>query len=319
MTANNMRNPSGDRHPADSPRPVPAYLVPAPDSHDGTGSPGFWAVIMDHRKTVVATTLLGAIIAAVIAFMLTPIYRAEVLLSPVTESNGRGDLHGLTTQLDSIVTLTGIGMEGDTQKDEAVATLKSRAFTTQFIRDEKLLPVLFDKYWDSGNGRWKQYSGKTPPTYWEGFEFFDEKVRHVTESRKTGLVTLAIEWKDRELAARWANALVQRVNRHLRARAIEEAEKSLAYLNEELGKTSIVELQKAIYRLIEDQVSRIMLANVREEYSFKVIDPAVAPDADDFVRPRRGLIVGLGLGWGLLLGMGLAFLARAVRARKASA
>jgi uncharacterized protein involved in exopolysaccharide biosynthesis len=44
-----------------------------------------------------------------------------------------------------------------------------------------------------------------------------------------------------------------------------------------------------------------MLANVREEYAFRVVDPASVPDADKYVWPRRALILALGL---VVSGMG---------------
>jgi uncharacterized protein involved in exopolysaccharide biosynthesis len=34
-----------------------------------------------------------------------------------------------------------------------------------------------------------------------------------------------------------------------------------------------------------------MLANVTHEYVFKIVDKAVAPDADDPVRPRKLLLI----------------------------
>jgi capsular polysaccharide biosynthesis protein len=230
------------------------------------------------------------------------------LLSPVSDSGSRNELSGLTGQLESIASLAGIAKEGDDNKQEAIATLKSRAFTLQFIKDENLLPTLFPDDWDSRGGNWDTKPGKTPPTSWDAYELFDEEVRQVTESRKTGLVTVAVEWQDPDLAALWANLLVSRINTHMRRRVIEEAEKSVEYLNKELNKTSIVEIQKAIYALIEEQVRRIMMANVREEYSFKVIDPAVAPDVDEYRKPKRGMIIGLSLVGGLTAGMVLALI-----------
>ena len=54
--------------------------------------------------------------------------------------------------------------------------------------------------------------------------------------------------------SRWANLLVKRINRHLRELAIQDAKKSMEYLNTELTKTHIVELQQAIANLLEARV-----------------------------------------------------------------
>ena len=89
----------------------------------------------------------------------------------------------------------------------------------------------------------------------------------------------------------------------MRDKAIEEARKSLTYLQKELTKTNIVELQGSIYRLMENQVHRIMLASVREEFGFKVIDPARIPDIDKYVRPNEVLYILVGLAGGLGFGL----------------
>jgi hypothetical protein len=52
------------------------------------------------------------------------------------------------------------------------------------------------------------------------------------------MVTLAIEWTQPEVAAEWANALVQRLNRRLRERALREAETNVAYLQAEMARTN---------------------------------------------------------------------------------
>jgi uncharacterized protein involved in exopolysaccharide biosynthesis len=48
-----------------------------------------------------------------------------------------------------------------------------------------------------------------------------------------------------------------------------------------------------------------MMANVRDEYVFKVIDPAMAPEHRS--KPKRKLIVMLGFVLGLMLGIFIAF------------
>lgn len=300
--------------------PMLAYVVPAQvDGQYVKETVHLWRVIASNKFMILLTMVVCALIALVYAFTKTPVYRADVLLSPVSES-GNSDIQTMPAQLQSLVSLTGVLPERrDNLKNEAIATLKSRAFITRFISDENLLPVLFEEHWDSAEGSWKTEPGHSPPSDWHGYEFFEDRVFHVSQDRATGLVTVTIEWKDRNLAALWANKLVERINSHMRQRTIEEAEKSTAYLNQELGKTTIVELQKAIYALIEEQVGRIMMANVREEYVFKVIDPAVTPDPDDFYSPKRELIIGLGIVWGIMLGVFLAFVREMLRNAKSSA
>ena len=69
---------------------------------------------------------------------------------------------------------------------------------------------------------------------------------------------------------------------------IAEAEKSIGYLTDALEKTAIADMQQIFYQLIEKQQQTKMLANVRDEYVFKVIDPAVVPEKKS--GPKRALI-----------------------------
>ena len=64
-------------------------------------------------------------------------------------------------------------------------------------------------------------------------------------------------------------------------------------------------MQNLLYGLIEEQTKSVMWANVREEYAFEVIDPAIIPEERD--SPRRTLIVLLATFFGIVLGLAYAF------------
>ena len=138
---------------------------------------------------------------------------------------------------------------------------------------------------------------------WQAYRFFEKKVRQVAVRGDDGLIVLSITWSDPETAARWANELIQQANEKIRAEAILEAKKSIAYLEEQLAATSALELQQGIYRLIENNLNKIMLANVRDEFAFKVLDAAAAPDRNDFDSPNRIMIIGAGGLLGLFLAL----------------
>ncbi|MDH3378581.1 MAG: LPS O-antigen length regulator, partial [Gammaproteobacteria bacterium] len=86
---------------------------------------------------------------------------------------------------------------------------------------------------------------------------------------------------------------------------IEEAEKSIGYLEKQLVSTSAVEIQQAIYRLIEGQTKKKMVASTREEYAFTTIDPAVPPEK--MAWPKRLLFILVGMALGLAFALIVAF------------
>jgi uncharacterized protein involved in exopolysaccharide biosynthesis len=245
---------------------------------------------------VVACTGLG--VAA--ALLMTPVYRAEILVMPADGDDSGGTLSSLAAQFGSLASLVGDNLSGGGDREEALALLGSRALATQFISDSGLLPVFFADKWDSAAQRWV-VEGDDAPTMADAYKLFNESIRGISVNSQTGLITLSIEWTDPDLAAAWANELIARVNASMRDRTIEEAERSIEFLNKEIDKTSVVDLRAAIFSLVESQVKRIMLANARDQYAFKIIDPAVPAEKDQFVRPRRMLIAASAFVAGVLL------------------
>jgi uncharacterized protein involved in exopolysaccharide biosynthesis len=255
------------------------------------------AVVWRRRLLFVAIVAVVTLTGVAWALLMTPIYRGTVVVMPAPEDSAAGALVGLSGQFGGLAALAGVNMGGGT-KDEALATLRSREFTERFLQEENLLPKLFDKKWDESRGAWRE--GVKPPTLGDGFKLFSEQVRTVSEDRRTGIVTLNVDWKDRELAALWANQQIERLNRQMRERAIDESTKVIGYLDQQLATANQVELQEAIGRLKESQIKRIMLASVRDEYALRVIDKARPSDPDKRVKPYRSLMV---LAAGMLGGM----------------
>ena len=283
---------SDERSAAESTH-MSGYFVQLPpgSANRDIGFADVWRKIAPFRWVILSTVAIAMLLSVVVTIFMPPVYRSEVLLSPVATDNMPSTWSSLNARLGGLTSLAGINLDGANSKDEAIAILRSRSFAEDFISSENLLPVLFSGRWDEVNNRWNVDGPDDIPTISDAYRKFDRRIRTVVESRKTGLVTLGIEWTDREVAARWANSYVERLNQFLRTKDIAEAERSIEFLNLELKKNSVLELHQGIYRLIEHQIETVMLANVREEYAFKILDPAVTADENANVRPRRGLII----------------------------
>jgi uncharacterized protein involved in exopolysaccharide biosynthesis len=257
--------------------------------------------LVRQRVLVVGTVLLVAALATAIAFLLTPVYRAEVVMLPVTDEET--GLKSIVGQFGGLASLAGVSLPSGGQQEEVIAILESRAFTAAFISDRQLLPTLFADRWDPATKSWTDPQDE--PSLGEAVEMFNWRVRDVSSLTGTQAVTLAVEWPDADLAADWANDLAARLNESVRRRDIARAERSIEYLNRQLEKTQVREVQRALFRLLESQLKTVMLAEVNDEYVMRVIDPAVAPPADDFIRPKRALIIAVGFVLGLVLAVGL--------------
>lgn len=245
----------------------------------------YWDILKRGKLLMAGMTLGFAALGAGAAFVIEPVYESTVTMISADRDDANlgigGNLQGLASlaQID-LSSITG----GGGVKREALAILKSRGFVSKFIEQRNLMTTLFDK---------EDFASEEPdeiPTLQDAYEKFSEDILDVDEDIVEDTIKLKIYWTDPTAGANWANSLVAEINSHMRKDTIEETKKSIAYLGQVLPNTEIIQVQQAIYKLIQAQIHKSMLAETREDYAFKVIDPAVPADSDRFVRPRRVLI-----------------------------
>jgi uncharacterized protein involved in exopolysaccharide biosynthesis len=249
---------------------------------------------------IVGITTGFAIVSVIAALVVTEVYRAEVVIIPVSEEPGGRRLGALARQFGGLAGVDVGAMAGGGGNELAVPYLKSRSLASQFIEQHNLIPVLF-----------QDALADEPPTLWMATQMFVRNVRSVTMEPATGLVTVSVEWTDPVTAAEWANGLVSLVNENLRERARSGAERNISYMNARIEETSIVPVQQMMFNLIENELKTVMLANAREEYAFNVVDHAVPPEMRS--RPQRTLMVILGTMFGGFLSLILIGFRRLIR------
>ena len=258
-----------------------------------------WETVWSGRWLIIAITSLFAVGGVTYALVAQEWWRAEVVLAPADK---KGGMSGALSQLSGLASLAGVSVGGG-GGNEPLAVLKSKDFARQFITEMNLMPVLLKDQ--------KTEDGKAPDIR-DALRIF-ETVRTVSDDKKTGLVTLGVRWKDADTAALWANELARRVNARLRAEALAEAERNVAYLQKEIAATSVVSLQQSMGRVLEGEMQKLMLARGNEEFAFKVIDKATPPKLRD--APKRALIAIVATLAGGLLGILAVFLRQAWRNR----
>lgn len=266
----------------------------------------FRSLIWSRKIVVAAVTLLVSGLGTLWAFTMKPVYQASVLMMPATLDANRSGLAGLIGQIGGIGALPGMSTLETGSAAEYLALIQSPQFVRAFLQDNALLPIFFAGQWDGAQSQWRTTDSRTPPTLEDGYRLFVHKIMTVERERDTGLVTLSMQWTDPQLAANWANMLVNTANEQLRDRAITEAQTNIEYLRAELDKEAVIEVRSAIYKLIENQLNAMMVANGRKQYAFRILSAALAPDPDHFVRPKRKLMMGLSLFMGLVCGCGIA-------------
>lgn len=252
-------------------------------------------------RLIAAVTFACMLLSAVVAFSVTEQFEGVVVMVEADQGRTGSVSAAMLGQFGGLAGLAGFDLSKFTEGNgSARAVLNSRMLIEQFISRNKLLPVLFADQWDAESGQWTSEPDEMP-TIWLGTRKFLEDVRRIEEDPTTGVITLTVAWEDPAVAAAWANGLVALANQIVRDRDLRDAEKSVTYLRGEIDKTHVLGLQQVLYSLVETEMQTIMLAKVKEDYAFSVIDPAVVPDLRSF--PVRSLFVAGGAVLGGFLGL----------------
>jgi uncharacterized protein involved in exopolysaccharide biosynthesis len=262
----------------------------------------FLLLLFRHRWWILICVILTTIGALAIAFYSRPIYRVTAVLMPVKLGRGMAGADMASGALSTLASGLGIGGPRNEEVQEALAVLRSRAFTEKFILDEHLLPKLYPSKWDTVANQWRVPPNEQP-TLSDAFKYFRKKIRSVANDRHTGLIDLEIEWTNPKEAAQWATELIDRLNGEMRARAIRRADASLVFLKEQTKETSSVEVQNALGYLIEAQLKKRMFAQVTPDYALRFVAPPVGSDGAQPIWPRKILLSVLGPIVGLFLGI----------------
>jgi uncharacterized protein involved in exopolysaccharide biosynthesis len=258
-----------------------------------------WQVLWGYRLLIAVSAVIFALGAVYYALTATEIYRAEVVLTDAREVGGSG-AESLSSTLGGLAGLAGIGMGPDAAASrEAHAVLKSRRLAEEFIRRKGIAKQL-------------ETRGEGNTNLWFAVRRFQKSILSLREDNRSGVTTVAVEWRDAKTAADWANDYVALANEINRKRALESASRNIAYLEQQIAKTNVVELRRVMYNLVESETKTLMLANARHEYAFTVVDPAVEPATR--VKPQRTIIVLAAVIVGAVVGVLLALLHRVLRA-----
>lgn len=279
-------------------------VMEQPRTEPGMDLVDLWRLLWSYRWLLILCGGVFGAIGVALALTTKPVFSGETVVAEVRDDRISGGA-GLAGQIGGLASLAGVNLfNGGADDRNAVATLRSRFLAEEFIKRHKLEPIL-------------NKNAKAPTVLWDTVTDFREGVLKVREDKRTGLTTVVVEWTDPALAARWANDYVALANELIRGRVIAESTRNVDYLNAQIAKTNVIELQRVMYSLIETETKTLMLANARREYAFRVIDPAVEPRKR--VRPKRTAMV---LSFGVLGGtLGLLLIVAhrfSLRVRRAS-
>ena len=232
----------------------------------------FEAIWINKFFIIIFPLLVGSI-TALYTLNLPNMYRAEILLTSSESKN-----QNTSAASTGLAVLAGVNLQSTDNKTLiAIETLKSRKFISEFLIRHEALPALMAPIsWNSQEDILEvgEYHGSIQEAT-KRFKsiFFVGKI-----STRTPFVLMTIEHISPTQGRDWLEAMVKDLNQFLSERDLAEVENSIKYLQEQINKTNVSDLKQLFYSMIEAQTSKAMLAEVRPEYAFRVIDPAIAPE-----------------------------------------
>ena len=94
------------------------------------------------------------------------------------------------------------------------------------------------------------------------------------------------------VAEKWVNKIFKNINLSVQTRDKEDARQSIEFLNEQMRKNKFVFIENNLSGLLTQEMQKLMLSEISDEYVFKVVDSARIPEFPS--EPNRILITTLG-------------------------
>jgi len=269
-----------------------------------------FGILWAGRIKILAITAVFAITSVFYALSVPDQYKATALLSPAQSSGG--GLSGALGQLGGLAAMAGVSLGGGETSEAQVAQeiMKSWNFIDGFIESNKLaVEVYAADGWNKGSNelqidsdiydvsknQWLVEDDDTgelgPPSSWKLFEKFSEKLA-VSENKKSGLLSVSIEYYSPQIAKQWLDLYVAAINDYMQKRKMAKVTRNIKYLEAQIKKTNIAEMQEVFYTIIEEQIKSKMLAEASPDYAFVVVSPSMVPEEKS--QPKRALICILG-------------------------
>lgn len=257
-------------------------------------------VLKKHRYLVFLSVAFTVAVAALVSFLMPEVYEAKAVILPV-ESRQPG-----TAGMKAVAAQLGVGPSDNSKESEIVNLLKSNILREQIIRRHNLLRVFFTE---------RRLEGMTEnERIWEGIRHLDDSLS-VSLDRKYGSIQLRMQDRDPEVAAGVLSYALTELTEHMSNESRRVAETNRRYLEGLIGQTSDPLIKAKVYSLIAEQIETAMMAEVKENFAFKVIDPPKAPVRN--VKPRKAMNIAFSFVLSSFMAVAAAFLKEHVEKARA--
>lgn len=246
-------------------------------------------VLLKHKGFIALVVFVVVIATTVISLVMTKVYESKAVIAPVIATEEQGGMMAMVAQF-------GIAAPQSSNVSEIVNLLKSDILMQKVMQRGKLYDVLFDK----DELKEKTENEKT----WMGIRAL-KRILKLSENKRDNTITVSAQYKDPVIAQKIASTTLTELTEHMTAEAKRVAEANRVYLESQINTAGDPFIRTNVYGLIARQIQTAMLAEAKENYAFKVIDPPRV--ADRKIKPKRMQMVVIAFVVSLCFGIFLAF------------
>lgn len=274
-------------------------------------------VLLQQKYKIVFITAFVSLLGVFYSLSIPNTYQSKALLAPASSSSN------ITNALQNYAGIAGISTAGfgeneDNNPKKAVAKATSLSFFKDSIMPYIFLPDLMaleswnyrtntliynEEIFDTNTNVWIGDASdphSSTPTAQQGFAVFKQHLS-VSESLKTGFVTISVKHQSPFIAKEWADLVVNQLNSYYRSKDKQESIKAVDYLNEKILTTNFSEIKQGITELLQDEIQKLSLIEASEFYVFEYIDYPAAMETK--IGPNRPLICFISAILGLLISL----------------
>ena len=246
-------------------------------------------IIAKNKLLIIILICISVTITSIISFQMPEIYEAKALITPAVQPRDQGGINVIAAQF-------GIASPASSNASEIVNILKSNILREKIIKKYDLLPVFFKK---------EALEGKTEEQkIWTGIRYLQSTLG-ISFNQKDNVVEVSMQFTDPKKAADIVNYTLTELTEYMSSEAKRIADTNKKYLESLIDNISDPLIRTKIYSLIAQQIETSMMAEVKENFAFKIIDPPRAPDRK--IKPKRRANVMLSFVVSLFAGIFIAF------------
>ena len=176
----------------------------------------YWRVIRRRWKIIALIFLTSVVTAVIVSLCMTPIYQARTTIMPIESPGGR-----VSAALRGLGSLPFVGgLVPSIGGGKLVTLLNSRTMAEDVIKALDLIKILFEEPQDE------------PPSFQDAVRSLSG-ITEITDDKK-GLISIAVEYKDPEIAADIANQYTIELQRFLNENALSMAKRNRIFIENQL-------------------------------------------------------------------------------------